>query len=153
VVLSVPLTVLSALGAVALRGYDNNLFTQIGLVLLIALAARNAILIVEFARDFRGRGHSLEEAAIAGARLRLRPILMTSFTFVLGVAPLVIATGAGASARRSLGTTVFGGMLGGTLLSLVFVPALFVVVESLTERVAAWRGARATPAALPRPEA
>jgi len=154
VVLSVPLTVLSALGAVALRGYDNNLFTQIGLVLLIALAARNAILIVEFAREFRTRGHTLEEAAIAGARVRLRPILMTSFTFVLGVAPLVIASGAGASARRSLGTTVFGGMLGGTVLSLVFVPVLFVVVESLTERVAAWRGGRAASAsALPRPGA
>ena len=142
VVLSVPLTVLSALGGVALRGYDNNLFTQIGLVLLIALAARNAILIVEFAREFRARGHTLEEAAIAGARVRLRPILMTSFTFVLGVAPLVVASGAGAAARRALGTTVFGGMLGGTLLSLVFVPVLFVVVESLTERVAAWREVR-----------
>ena len=145
VVLSVPLTVLSSLAAVALRGYDNNLFTQIGLVLLIALAARNAILIVEFAREFRSRGHTLEEAALAGARVRLRPILMTSFTFVLGVVPLVIASGAGAAARRSLGTTVFGGMLGGTLLSLVFVPVLFVVVESLTERVAAWRAGGVAP--------
>jgi len=145
VVLSVPLTVLSSLFAVSLRGLDNNLFTQIGLVLLIALAARNAILIVEFAREFRARGHTLEEAAIAGARVRLRPILMTSFTFVLGVAPLVVASGAGAAARRALGTTVFGGMLGGTLLSLVFVPVLYVVVETLTERVASWRSARATP--------
>ncbi|HEY8514749.1 MAG TPA: multidrug efflux RND transporter permease subunit [Candidatus Binatia bacterium] len=150
VVLSVPLTVLSSLLALLVRGLDNNVFTQIGLVLLIALAARNAILIVEFAREFRRQGHSIEEAALAGARVRLRPILMTSFTFVLGVVPLVIASGAGASARRALGTAVFGGMLGGTLLGVLFIPLLYVVVEQATERIAAWRGAAATSAAAPR---
>jgi HAE1 family hydrophobic/amphiphilic exporter-1 len=139
VVLSVPLTVLSSFVALRLRGLDNNVFTQIGLVLLIALAARNAILIVEFAREFRARGHSVEEAAREAARVRLRPILMTSFTFVLGVAPLVFASGAGAAARRALGTAVFGGMLGGTLLGLVFIPVLYVAVQSATDRLAAWR--------------
>jgi HAE1 family hydrophobic/amphiphilic exporter-1 len=152
VVLSVPLTVLSSLTGLLLRGLDNNVFTQIGLVLLIALAARNAILIVEFAREFRRRGHSIEDAALEGARVRLRPILMTSFTFVLGVVPLVIASGAGAAARRSLGTAVFGGMLGGTLLGLLFIPVLYAAVESATERAVATLGARAAaPSAVPGP--
>ncbi|MEW6267722.1 MAG: efflux RND transporter permease subunit, partial [Thermodesulfobacteriota bacterium] len=149
VVLSVPLTVLSSLATLLVRGLDNNVFTQIGLVLLIALAARNAILIVEFAREFRRQGHSIEDAALAGARVRLRPILMTSFTFVLGVLPLVVASGAGAAARRALGTAVFGGMLGGTLLGVLFIPVLYALVESATERVAAWRGAPAASATAP----
>lgn len=123
-------------------GQDVNILTQIGFVVLVGLAAKNAILIVEFACDIELEGKPWLEAVIEACRLRLRPILMTSFTFVLGVAPLVVASGAGAAARRALGTTVFGGMLGGTLLSLVFVPVLFVVVESLTERVAAWREVR-----------
>ncbi len=145
VVLAVPLTVLSSLLGVLLRGYDNNVFTQIGLVLLIALSARNAILIVEFAREFRSRGHSLEEAALEAARVRLRPILMTSLTFILGVAPLVVASGAGSAARRALGTAVFAGMLGGTLLGVLFIPLLYVVVESVTERLFGLRLAVAEP--------
>lgn len=111
VVLVVPLALLGTVIAVAIRGMDNNVYTQIGIVLLIALASKNAILIVEFAREQRARGKSVAEAAVEAARLRFRPILMTSFAFIFGVFPLVIADGAGAASRRALGTAVFGGML------------------------------------------
>ncbi len=150
VVLSVPLAVLSAMLALMARGIENDVFAQIGLVLLIALAAKNAILIVEFASEFRRRGHTIEEAAVEAARIRLRPILMTSFAFVLGVLPLVVASGAGAAARRALGTAVCGGMLGGTLLGVLFVPVLYVAVQTSAERLRAWRAGgaeRGTPRA------
>ncbi|MEA2627064.1 MAG: hydrophobic/amphiphilic exporter (mainly bacteria), family [Candidatus Binatota bacterium] len=139
VVLVVPLALLGTVIAVALRGGDNNVYTQIGVVLLIALSSKNAILIVEFAREQRALGKSAVEAAIAAARLRFRPILMTSFAFILGVFPLVIATGAGAASRRALGTAVFGGMITSTFLAVLFVPVFYVVVESLGRRRTAAR--------------
>ena len=117
VILVVPPGLLGAVAAVAARGMDNNVYTQIGIVLIIALASKNAILIVEFARDLRNQGKSIREAASEAARLRFRPILMTSFAFILGVVPLVIATGAGAAGQQALGTAVFGGMLASTLLA------------------------------------
>ncbi|MFI5364131.1 MAG: efflux RND transporter permease subunit [Candidatus Binatia bacterium] len=134
VVLVVPLAVLGTVIAVALRGMDNNVYTQIGVVLLIALASKNAILIVEFAREQRAKGMSIAEAAVTASRLRFRPILMTSFAFILGVYPLVIATGAGAASRRALGTAVFGGMITSTFLAILFVPVFYVVFQGLSER-------------------
>jgi HAE1 family hydrophobic/amphiphilic exporter-1 len=133
VILVVPLGILGAAAAVWLRGMDNNVYTQIGAVLIIALASKNAILIVEFARELRLSGHSIREAATEAARLRFRPILMTSFAFILGVVPLVWATGAGAASRQSVGTVVFGGMLSSTLLAVFFVPVFFVAFEGLIE--------------------
>jgi HAE1 family hydrophobic/amphiphilic exporter-1 len=112
---------------------DNNIYTQIGIVLIIALASKNAILIVEFARELRARGRPIRDAAVEASRLRFRPILMTSFAFVLGIWPLVNATGAGAASRRSLGTAVFGGMLAATVLAVFFVPVFFVVMQGLSE--------------------
>jgi HAE1 family hydrophobic/amphiphilic exporter-1 len=140
VVLVVPLALLGTVIAVAVRGMDNNVYTQIGVVLLVALASKNAILIVEFAREGRARGQGIVEAAIEASRLRFRPILMTSFAFILGVFPLVIAQGAGAASRRALGTAVFGGMLTSTFLAVLFVPVFYVVVQTASERWAARRG-------------
>ena len=134
VILVVPLGVLGAIAAVSIRGMDNNVYTQIGIVLIIALASKNAILIVEFARDIRARGVDIPEAALRAARLRFRPILMTSFAFILGVVPLVTAEGAGAAGQRALGTAVFGGMIASTLLAVFFVPVFFVVFQRLGER-------------------
>src|SRR5208283_2246543 len=134
VVLVVPLALLGTVVAVALRGMDNNVYTQIGVVLLIALASKNAILIVEFAREQRRHGLDLATAATEAARLRFRPILMTSFAFILGVYPLVVASGAGAASRRALGTAVFGGMLTSTFLAVLFVPVFYVVFQGLSER-------------------
>jgi len=136
VVLVVPLALLGTVIAVFLRGMDNNIYTQIGVVLLIALSSKNAILIVEFAREQRARGLAIAEAAVAAARLRFRPILMTSFAFILGVYPLVVARGAGAVSRRALGTAVFGGMLTSTFLAVLFVPVFYVVFQGLSERSA-----------------
>jgi HAE1 family hydrophobic/amphiphilic exporter-1 len=116
VILAVPLALLGTVGALILLGIANNLYTQIGLILLIALASKNAILIVEYAREKRAEGMEIVEAAVEAARLRFRPILMTSFAFILGVVPLVVATGAGANARRSIGIAVFSGMLASTCL-------------------------------------
>ncbi len=121
---------------------DNNLYTQIGVILLIALSAKNAILIVEVARECRHEGKPLLDAAVDAAIARLRPILMTSFAFILGVAPRVVASGAGASARKSIGITVFSGMLASTCLAVLFVPSLFVVVQRLEKRRAARKAAR-----------
>ena len=129
VVLIVPLAVLGAVAALLARDMDNNVYTQIGLVLLVGLSAKNAILIVEFARDMRKQGKSVLDAAIEGARLRLRPILMTSLAFCLGVVPLAVATGAGAVSRQALGTAVLGGMLGVTILGIIFTPALYVILQ------------------------
>jgi HAE1 family hydrophobic/amphiphilic exporter-1 len=134
VVLSIPLVVIGAAIAVTYRGIDNNVFTGIGLVLLIGLGAKNAILIVEFARENRARGETLVKSAVEAARTRLRPILMTSFAFILGVVPLLTATGAGAASRRTLGTAVFGGMVGVTLLGIFFVPVLYVAVTWIAEK-------------------
>ena len=131
ILLSVPLAVLGALSAQFARGLANDVFCQIGLVLLVGLAAKNAILIVEFAEQLRGRGLSIAEAATEASRLRLRPILMTSLAFILGVLPLALATGAGAAARNSVGTAVAGGMLLSTVLSVIFIPVLYVVIRTL----------------------
>jgi HAE1 family hydrophobic/amphiphilic exporter-1 len=125
----------------------NNLYVQIGLVLLIALSAKNAILIVEVARELRAEGKAIAESAVEAARSRFRPILMTSFAFILGVAPLVVATGAGASARKSIGVTVFSGMLASTCLAVLFVPAVFVMVQRFEE----WRAARKRPQVVDAP--
>ncbi|HYL65224.1 MAG TPA: multidrug efflux RND transporter permease subunit [Candidatus Methylomirabilis sp.] len=131
VLMAVPVAILGAIGAQALRGLQNDVFCQIGLVMLIGLASKNAILIVEFAEQLRGRGMTIVEAAIEAARIRLRPILMTSFAFILGVVPLVLATGAGRAGRISVGTTVFGGMIAATTLNLLFIPVLYVIVKSI----------------------
>ncbi len=134
ILLAVPMAVLGALGLVSLRGLSNDVYCQIGLVMLIGLSAKNSILIVEFAEQLRRKGRSIAEAAIEAAELRLRPILMTSFAFILGVMPLVFATGAGALGRRSVGTTIVGGMLLSTVLNLVFIPVLYVILSRLLRR-------------------
>jgi HAE1 family hydrophobic/amphiphilic exporter-1 len=134
ILLAVPLAILGALSAVAIRGLQNDVYCQIGLVMLIGLASKNAILIVEFAEQLRSGGKSIAEAAMEAARIRLRPILMTSFAFILGVLPLVFASGAGRASRHSIGTTVLGGMIFATTLNLLFIPVLYVVVEGFRER-------------------
>ena len=149
VILAVPLALLGTVGALILLGIANNLYTQIGLILLIALASKNAILIVEYAREKRAEGMEIVEAAVEAARLRFRPILMTSFAFILGVVPLVIATGAGANARRSIGIAVFSGMLASTCLAVLFVPSFYVVVRRFEE----WRMARSAAKTPRKPEA
>jgi len=131
VLLAVPVAVLGAIGAVRLRGLQNDVYCQVGLVMLIGLASKNAILIVEFAEQLRQQGMSVVEAAVESARIRLRPILMTSLAFILGVVPLVFATGAGRSGRISVGTTVFGGMIAATTLNLIFIPVLYVLVKTI----------------------
>jgi HAE1 family hydrophobic/amphiphilic exporter-1 len=135
ILLSVPMAVLGALGAVNARGLSDDVYCQIGLVMLIGLAAKNAILIVEFAEQLRAKGRSITEAAIEAAELRLRPILMTSFAFILGVFPLVFATGAGSLGRHSVGTTIVGGMLLSTVLNLVFIPVLYVILSGMLARI------------------
>ncbi len=143
VILAVPLSLLGPMSVLTGLRIDNNLYVQIGLILLIALSAKNAILIVEVARELRVRdGKPLLDSAVEAARARFRPILMTSFAFILGVLPLVLATGAGASARKSIGITVFSGMLASTCLAVLFVPAFFVVVQRFEE----WRASRKKPA-------
>ncbi|HVP11641.1 MAG TPA: multidrug efflux RND transporter permease subunit [Phycisphaerae bacterium] len=135
VILVVPTALLGTVIAVALRGLDNNIYTQIGIVLIIALASKNAILIVEFARHLHSQGMSIADAAAEAARRRFRPIVMTSFAFILGVSPLVVAEGAGASGRQALGTAVFGGMIASTVLAVFFVPVFFVLCQRFSE----WR--------------
>jgi HAE1 family hydrophobic/amphiphilic exporter-1 len=134
VLLAVPLALFGALLALWVRGLQIDVYSQIGFVMLIGLAAKNAILIVEFAKRRREEGLEIVEAALEAARLRLRPILMTAFAFILGVVPLMVATGAGAASRQSIGTTVFGGMLAATILTLAFVPVFYVVIERWRER-------------------
>jgi len=135
VILAVPIGLFGALSAVWLKGMSNDIYFQIGLVTLIGLSAKNAILIVEFANKRYEDGHSVSESAVEAARLRFRPIVMTSMAFILGVVPLVIATGAGAASRNSIGTGVFGGMLAATFLAIFFVPLFFVLIRSLSVRV------------------
>ncbi|HUR36176.1 MAG TPA: multidrug efflux RND transporter permease subunit [Terriglobales bacterium] len=134
VLLAVPTAILGAMGLQYLRGLQNDVYCQIGLVMLIALSSKNSILIVEFAEQLREKGMSVTEAAIEAARIRLRPILMTSFAFILGVLPLVLASGAGSAGRQSVGTTVFGGMLFSTIVNIFFIPILYIVFKGRKER-------------------
>jgi HAE1 family hydrophobic/amphiphilic exporter-1 len=134
VLLAVPMALLGALLAQWGRGLENDVYCQIGLVMLVGLASKNAILIVEFAEQLRHQGMPLIEAAVSAARIRLRPILMTSLAFILGVVPLVIASGAGEKGRHSVGTTVFGGMIASTILNLFFIPVLYLIIEGWRER-------------------
>ena len=150
VILIVPLSVLGAMSAVRLTGGDNNIFTQVGLVVLAALACKNAILIVEFAESSSSQGRSIIDAALEACRLRLRPILMTSLAFIMGVLPLAIASGAGAEIRRALGVAVVWGMLGVTAFGLFLTPVFYVVVRSIAARRAVRQEA---PRAASAPEA
>jgi len=133
VILSVPLALFGAVLALWLRGMQLDVYSEIGLVMLIGLAAKNAILIVEFAKQLREGGKGIVEAAMEAGRLRLRPILMTAFAFILGTVPLMVASGAGAGSRQSIGTTVVGGMLAATIFGLALVPVLYAVIERLRE--------------------
>ena len=139
VILTVPLAILGAFAALMIRGLDNNLYTQVGLVLLVGLAAKNAILIVEFARQRLADGDDVFSATVEGARTRLRPILMTSLAFIIGLSPLVIATGAGAASRQALGTAVVGGMLGATVFGIFFTPVLYLGIQKIKKRISEWR--------------
>ncbi len=133
VILVVPLALVGVLLALVIRGFETDLYTQVGLVLMIALASKNAILIVEYAKDLHAGGMSVTEAAVEATRRRFRPIIMTSFAFILGVTPLLYATGAGSASQRAIGTVVFGGMLSSTLLAIPFVPVFFVIMMRLGE--------------------
>jgi multidrug efflux pump len=144
VMLVVPLGLLGAVAAVMLRGMPNDVFFKVGMITIIGLSTKNAILIVEFARQLHAEGRALIDAAVTAARLRLRPILMTSLAFTLGVVPLMLASGASSETQRAIGTGVFGGMLSGTLLAIVFVPVFFVFVIGTQERFKLWRGKRHT---------
>jgi HAE1 family hydrophobic/amphiphilic exporter-1 len=139
VILIVPMCLLAAMLGVGLRGMDNNILTQIGLIVLVGLAAKNAILIVEFAKQAEEAGASRIDAVIGAARTRLRPILMTSFAFILGVVPLAVATGAGAEMRQAIGTAVFFGMLGVTIFGLVFTPVFYLVCRNFSDWVRSLR--------------
>jgi len=131
VLLVLPLGIIGAVLAVTLRGLTNDIYFQVGLVTTIGLAAKNAILIIEFAEDARRQGRDVVEAALEASRLRLRPILMTSLAFIFGVIPLAVATGAGANSRVAIGTAVVGGMLTATILAIFYVPMFFVVIARL----------------------
>ena len=128
------MTLLSAMVGVMLKGSDNNIFTQIGLIVLVGLACKNAILIVEFAREKRHEGMGIVDAALESCKLRLRPILMTSIAFVAGVYPLVVSVGAGAEMRQAMGVAVFAGMIGVTVFGLFLTPVFYVLVMKITER-------------------
>jgi HAE1 family hydrophobic/amphiphilic exporter-1 len=134
ILLAVPMALLGALSAQWLRSQQNDVYCQVGLVMLVGLASKNAILIVEFAEQLRQRGMTIVDAAVEAARIRLRPILMTSLAFIMGVIPLVVATGAGENGRHSVGTTVFGGMIMSTILNLFFIPVLYLLIEGFRER-------------------
>jgi multidrug efflux pump len=142
VLLVVPLGLLGAVAAVLMRGLPNDVFFKVGMITVIGLSAKNAILIVEFARQLQLQGHGLVEAAIEAARLRLRPILMTSLAFALGVVPLMLATGASAETQHAIGTGVFGGMLTATVLAVFFVPLFYVLVQGAHRWRWPWRRRR-----------
>jgi multidrug efflux pump subunit AcrB len=146
VIMIVPMCLVSAITGILLRGQDNNLLTQVGFIVLIALAAKNAILIVEFATQLEHGGKDRREAAIEAAALRFRPILMTSLAFIFGVVPLVWSVGAGAELRQALGTAVFSGMIGVTIFGLIFTPAFYILGRWLADR-----GRRRRAAAQPQP--
>jgi HAE1 family hydrophobic/amphiphilic exporter-1/multidrug efflux pump len=153
VILCIPFAVFGAFLGLTMRSMANDIYAQVGLVMLIGLAAKNAILIVEFARLSHQRGLPLVDAAIEGARLRLRPILMTSFAFILGALPLAIATGAGATSRQVLGTTVVFGMTAATLIGIFIVPVFYVVLQSLVDRFSKLTPQSHPPPAPPAPAA
>jgi HAE1 family hydrophobic/amphiphilic exporter-1 len=140
VLLATPVAVFGAFVALWVRGFENDVYAQIGLVMLIGLSAKNAILIVEFARSERLQGKDALESALEGARIRLRPILMTAFAFVFGTVPLAIASGAGAVSRRILGTAVIGGMLAATMLAIFIIPVAYYAVEFAKEKISSRRG-------------
>ncbi|MEO0852785.1 MAG: efflux RND transporter permease subunit, partial [Cyanobacteria bacterium J06648_11] len=135
ILLAVPLAILGALCAISIRGIANDVYCQVGLVMLIGLASKNSILIVEFANQLREQGLSITRAAVEASQQRLRPILMTAISTLLGIFPLAVATGAGAASRQSLGTAVFGGMIVATVLSLLVVPILYIIITSLYDRI------------------
>jgi len=148
IILSIPVASLGALAGLWLVHLPLSIYAQIGLVLLVGLAAKNAILIVEFAKDRQEEGLAVAKAAVEGAKIRFRPVLMTAFTFILGVAPMVIATGAGAGSRRAIGTTVFSGMLAATLAGIFLIPPLYYAFQSFREKGSAWRAKRREKAAI-----
>ncbi len=133
VILTVPMALVGIVTALIVRRFASDLYTQIGLVLMIALAAKNAILVVEFARELKAEGMSPVDAAVEAAHRRFRPIMMTSIAFILGTVPLLTASGAGAASQQSLGTVVFGGMLASTMLAIPFVPVFYIVMEGVSE--------------------
>ncbi|SQF98448.1 hydrophobe/amphiphile efflux-1 protein [Paucimonas lemoignei] len=153
VILIVPMTLLSAITGVILSGGDNNIFTQIGLIVLVGLACKNAILIVEFAKDKQSEGMSPLDAVLEACRLRLRPILMTSFAFIMGVVPLVFSSGAGAEMRHAMGVAVFSGMLGVTFFGLLLTPVFYVLIRNFVERQDARKAAKAERLQNLKPEA
>ena len=142
VLLAVPMALLGAVGAQWLRGLQNDVYCEIGLVMLVGLASKNSILVVEFAEQLHERGLPTVEATIESSRIRLRPILLTSFAFILGVMPLAVAHGVGQAGRHSVGTTVFGGMIASTLRNLYSIPVLYVLIEQARERGGARSGRR-----------
>ena len=142
IIIYVPVATLGALTGLWLTGLNLSIYAQVGLVLLVGLASKNAILIVEFSKDRRKEGLSVQKAAVEGARIRFRPVLMTAFTFILGVAPMVIASGAGAGSRRAIGTTVFSGMLMATMVGIFLIPALYYAFQSFGEKASAWHARR-----------
>jgi HAE1 family hydrophobic/amphiphilic exporter-1 len=152
VILVVPLAVLGTVVALLMREFDNNVYTQIGIVLLIGLASKNAILIVEFAAEQRKQGLGILESAATAARMRFRPILMTAISSIAGFMPLVVASGAGAASRQAIGTAVVGGMIAATIMSLVFTPVFYVVMQSLSERLRPSTGVGARGASMREPE-
>jgi HAE1 family hydrophobic/amphiphilic exporter-1 len=151
VLMSTPIAVFGAFVALWIRDYENDVYTQIGLIMLIGLSAKNAILIVEYAKDEYESGKSIVDAALTAARIRFRPILMTAFAFILGCVPLATANGSGAVSRRVLGTAVIGGMLAATVIAIFLIPVMFDFVESLSVRFSKEKKEQPEPEPVPEP--